>query len=145
MKKILPCLAMLFALALLLPAPPAHSAAQTAEEFVGAFYAWYAEASQGDGDPWEDDAMLKYVPQGVVEAVRNGDNQYRLDFLQVGMTYEWNSPVAHKAFPMEGNLMAVPVSMQMAGEDWHVIVFVHQDGESMSIVKIANIFPLVTL
>ncbi len=141
MKKFLPGLAFLFAALWLLSAAPA-GAAQTPEDFVGEFYTWYMAACNDGGDPWEDEAMMKYVARDTVEAVRAARRD-PVDFLQSGMVYDWNSPVAHPAFPMAGDLMVVPVSMRMAGEDWHVIVFVKQDGETMSIVKTANIFPLL--
>ena len=150
MRKVIVGTVILLLLALTFPARQGYCEAQTPEQLVRDFYAWYFEGKEWPLDAWKKDEIYKYVSKETVKSILNRNSSLDISYFAKANTYGsagWGNPkvVVDKAVPMLDDVFIVPVTFKLSYEDYrkdyYVVVYVGKEDGLLRIIKVSDIYP----
>ncbi len=147
MEKILTA-AIFLLLAIAFHARQGHCEAQTPEQLVRDFYAWYFEADKGPVAAEDKPEIYKYVAAKAVKYIKYFPPENVSYFVKAN-TFNaiWEKPkiIVGKSVLMAGDMYIIPVTFKLRDEnyheDYHVVVFAMKENGSFYIIKVTDIYP----
>ena len=147
MKNTLVGAILLLLLAFTLPARQGACEAQTPEQLVRDFYAWYFKADEGPVAAENKDEIYNYVTEKAVKYIKRRPLP-TVSYFAKANTFNaiWTNPeiIVGKAISMAGDMFVVPVTFKLRWEDYredyHVVVYVLKESGIFRIVKVSDIY-----
>ena len=125
--------------------PKSADAAQTPQEFVKEFYAWYLIKDYDLSDALKQDKLAEYVDEGLIAVLREEEKCHEMSyFTQMGpffIRFKNAKVRVGDVLPMTDDVFVVPATITKESIEKIVIVYVHKKDGTFKIHSVSDAYP----